>query len=94
MFFYHTINVKSYLSELKKGVRHIAPLTQHMLDLLLECRERELRNIEPFDIGSAHYAEGLLRRKLLEAKKFTTEKGKQLMGLFITDLGHEYLSRL
>ena len=65
-----------------------------MLDLLMDCHERELMHKEPCDIGTANHAEGLLRRRLLEAKQFITERGKQVMGLFVTDLGREYLNKL
>jgi hypothetical protein len=86
--------VKHYLAQLRNIIHQIPRLTQHMLDLLMDCHERELMHKEPLDIGTANHAEGLLRRKLLEAKKFTTEKGKQLMGLFVTNLGREYLGKL
>ena len=79
---------------LNKTLKKIPRLTQHMLDLLMDCHERELMHKEPFDIGTAIHPEGLLRRRLLEAKTFTTETGKQMMGLFVTDLGHKYLSSL
>lgn len=65
-----------------------------MLDLLTECHERELMHKAPCDFGNTSYAQGLLRRKLLEVKKFTTETGKQIMGLFVTDLGRKYLNSL
>lgn len=70
-----------------------ARLTRHMKELLMDCFERQLLEQEPFDIG-AHYANGLLRRGFLEAKKFTNSKGKELMGLFLTDEGRKYLNSL
>ncbi|HUS01705.1 MAG TPA: hypothetical protein VMY77_08260 [Chitinophagaceae bacterium] len=79
---------------LHKTLKLIPRLTQHMLDLLIECHERELMQKAPCDIGNTSHAQGLLRRKLLDAKKFTTETGKQIMGLFVTDLGRKYLSSL
>jgi hypothetical protein len=79
---------------INKTLKKIPRLTQHMLDLLMDCHERELMHQEPCDIGAANHSEGLLRRRLLEAKRFTTETGKQIIGLFVTDLGRKYLSAL
>lgn len=58
----------------------------------MECHKRELMHKEPCDLGTVNHSEGLLRRGLLEVKRFTSETGKQIMGLFVTDLGHKYLS--
>ena len=76
------------------STNRILPLTQHMIELLMDCHEKELMQQEPCDVGSTHHAGGLLARGLLEVKRYITPKGKQIMALFVTDLGREYLSKL
>ena len=65
-----------------------------MVELLMECHERELMKHEPCDFANTHYSRGLIERGLLETKDFFTQKGKQIKGLFITGLGREYLRSL
>ena len=70
----------------------ILPLTHHMIELLMDCHEKELMKQEPCDVGTTLYAGGLLARGLLEVKPYLTPKGKRIMALYVTELGREYLN--
>lgn len=70
------------------------PPTAYMLDLLMECHEKEIMQWEPADAGSTHNPGGLLSRGLLELRPYINSKGKRIMALFVTDLGREYLNNL
>ena len=78
----------------KTSTERILPLTQHMIELLMDCHEKELMKQEPCDVGTTLYAGGLLARGLLEVKPYITIKGKKIMAMYVTDFGREYLSKL
>jgi hypothetical protein len=69
------------------------PLSAHMLELLMDCHERELLKQEPCDIGKSK-ANGLLNRKFVEPRKYLNSKGKEIIGLYVTDAGRKYLESL
>ena len=70
------------------------PLTSHMLEILMDCHERELMNLEPFDVASLHYPNGLIERGLLETRPYITKSGKKIMAFYVTGAGRRYLSKL
>ena len=72
----------------------IRPLTNNMLEKLMDCHERELMNLEPFDVASLHYPNGLIERGLLETRPYITKSGKKIMAFYVTGAGRRYLSKL
>lgn len=77
-----------------KSTKSIKPLTKIMVDVLLDCHEKEMMNEDPCDVGTTRSAKGLIERQLLTTKIFVTPSGKQVMSLFLTELGHEYLENM
>jgi hypothetical protein len=68
------------------------PLTKNMIEMLMDCHERELLNQEPCDINNTRIAKGLLTRGLFTASMYRSKiTGKSYMALFITPEGKEYL---
>jgi hypothetical protein len=49
---------------------------------------------DPCDVGTTRSAKGLIERKLLTTKIFVTASGKEVMSLYLTELGHEYLENM
>lgn len=78
---------------MQKRRKRISPLSKQMLTLLMECHEREILKQEPYLYGT-HRSQSLLSRGLLAAKKYTSPNGKEVMALFITDLGRQVLDRI
>ncbi len=77
-----------------KTTKPIKPLTKIMVDVLLDCHEKELMDDDPCDVGTTRSAKGLIERKLLTTKIFVTASGKEVMSLYLTELGHEYLKNM
>ena len=69
-------------------------LTPKMLESLMEFHERELLNLEPYDVALAPSAKSLISRELVIVKPYVTAKGKSFLGVYVTDLGRKYLSQL
>ena len=71
-------------------------LTSTMIELLMDCHERELLHQEPCSGTSRTQNKKLLiSRGLLEAKMYTSKtSGKILMAYFITPAGKAYLDRI
>jgi hypothetical protein len=72
--------------------RKIIPLTEGMKELLMDCHEREILKLEPYEAASIRCSKGLLMRGLLGTKVCFTLKGKRFISLYITDLGYNYLN--
>ena len=70
------------------------PLTNHMLEILMDCHERELMNLEPIDVGSLPYCTWLIQRGMIGTKIYITEKGKKVIASYVTNAGRRYLSNL
>ena len=70
------------------------PLTRHMLEMLMDCHERELMNLEPHNPGTLRFANGLIQRGMLGTKAYITAKGKQIIIFYVTNAGRRYLSNL
>jgi hypothetical protein len=67
-------------------------LTSKMIEMLMDCHERELLNLEPCDINNTKIAKGLLTRGLFSAAMYQSKTtGKRYMALFVTTKGKEYL---
>ena len=70
------------------------PLSKGMIELLMDCHERELMELPPFDVSNAKNARGLLKRNLLTTAVYKREDGKSIICLYTTKLGRNYLSSL
>ncbi|MFT3910851.1 MAG: hypothetical protein QM737_15645 [Ferruginibacter sp.] len=70
----------------------IKPLTQRMKDMLLECHEREMRQMAPHSIYYSQSAKGLVARGLFYAQEYKGGE-KPYMGFYITQLGIDYLEQ-
>lgn len=70
----------------------IKPLTQRTVSILMDCHERELMNLEPYEASMVPSVKCLIDRKLANTKTYINKSGKKIVGLVITDLGKLYLS--
>jgi len=75
-------------------IENFKPLSNFMIEVLMDCHERELLKLEPFEAGSIKHAKGLIVRGLLNTKSHTRENGKTIVAVYVTDLGSQCLSRL
>jgi hypothetical protein len=67
-----------------------------MIEVLMDCHERELQHQEPCS-GTARTQNKklLITRGLLEAKMYTSKtSGRLIMAYFITPAGKEYLTHV
>ncbi len=69
------------------------PLTRQMEDALMECYNREQRNIEPVVTCNYDTTFELIERGMLSAKTIMRNK-KATYAFYVTQLGIDYLSRL
>ena len=69
------------------------PLTTKMVELLMDCHERELHQQAPYSIYYTQTAKGLVTRGLFYVKQYT-EGPKPYMGFYITQLGIDYLNKM
>ena len=74
--------------------KNMKPLSKGMIELLMDCHERELMDLPPYDTSNAKYARGLLKRNLLKTAAFKRDDGKSIICLYTTKLGRNYLSSL
>lgn len=70
------------------------PLTKAMIETLMEAHERFLMNLSPLDATVAVSGKGLISREMMEMKPITTDTGKKIFSLFITNKGMEYLNKI
>jgi peptidyl-tRNA hydrolase len=75
-----------------KSTKAVKPLTKIMVDVLLDCAEKELMKVDPCDVGTTRSAKGLIERQLVTPKIFVNSSGKRVMSLYLTELGHEYIN--
>ena len=70
-------------------------LTPAMIEMLMDCHERELQQQEPCSgISKTQVTKGLLTRGLLRAGTFTNKMtGRTYLGYFITEPGKAYLAQ-
>ena len=60
----------------------------------MDCHERELMNLEPYDVGSLYFATGLLHRGMLGTRPYVTKSGKKIIAFYVTNAGKTYLNNL
>jgi len=70
------------------------PLTNHMLETLMDCAETELIDLEPQDGGTAPHCAGLIQRGMLGTKTYITNSGKKIIAFYVTNSGRRYLSNV
>ena len=70
------------------------PLIPRMIEILMDCHEKELMNLEPCNAGTLKYSKGLINRGMLKAAYYSSNKGKKIVGLYVTHLGKAYLRKL
>ena len=75
-------------------VLNTRPLTDRMLEILMDCHEREMMNLEPREAGSIQFAGGLVDRGMLGTRTYVTSKNKTIVAFYVTQLGRTYLNNL
>ncbi|MEO6330684.1 MAG: hypothetical protein ABIO55_17250 [Ginsengibacter sp.] len=65
-----------------------------MIEILMDCHERELMGGEPCHSTNIKYAKGLVERGMLSTKTIKNEKGKQIVAFYVTTSARVYLSKL
>jgi hypothetical protein len=70
------------------------PLTSRMLEILMDCHERELMNLEPCEAGTVHFVTGLIDRGMLSTKTYVTNSNKKIIAFYVTHTGRAYLNKL
>ena len=80
---------------MNKLFKKIKPLTPKMLEMLMDCHERELLSHEPCDSYITQTAKGLVSRGLFTSSMYTSPKsGKTYMAFYVTELGKKYLEEM
>ena len=65
-----------------------------MIETLMDCHERELMKLEPYDACTVPHCKGLMQRGLLGTKIYVTEKGKAITACYVTYKGISYLKNI
>lgn len=76
-----------------KNKDKLRPLTKPMIEILMECHERELMNLSPY-AATNKGIKGLICRKMVNTSFFTDENGKRFMGIILTGKGKVYLETM
>lgn len=78
----------------KNILSNMKPLTNNMIEMLMDCHERELQTKEPCDTYHTQFAKGLVTRGLFTSRMYKSPTTKRTyMAFFITEKGKEYLKR-
>ena len=70
------------------------PLTELMIITLMDCYERELMDLEPYDAVLTPSARALVSKGMLGIKNQITENGKMISVVYVTKIGRLYLNKL
>ena len=57
------------------------------MDVLMDCHERELLKLDPYEASMIPSVAGLVRRGLVTTHTYITKNGKKIYALFITGEG-------
>src|ERR1035438_2791787 len=79
------------INSTNKQSNNMRPLTNAMIELLMDCHEKEMMYLSP-NHGTVRNGASLLERKLLPTRVFKEPEGKNLICLYATQLGRAYLS--
>jgi hypothetical protein len=60
----------------------------------MDGHERELMNLPAYDLSSVKRARGLLKRKLLTTEVYRRKDSKNIMCIYTTKLGRNYLATI
>jgi hypothetical protein len=69
------------------------PLTNRMIECLMECHERELMKQQPCEVTEKG-VKGLLSRQLVTTDFFVDPNGKRYVCVIVTDKGRNYLKKV
>lgn len=70
------------------------PLTSRMLEILMDCHEKELMNLEPSEADTVRFVTGLIDRGMLSTKTYITNRNKKIIAFYVTHTGRAYLNKL
>jgi hypothetical protein len=59
----------------------------------MDCHERELLNLDPYDAAMVPSLGGLVLRGMIATHPYMTKTGKKIFGVFVTNKGRAYLSK-
>ncbi len=68
------------------------PLTPKMIEMLMDCHEREILGLDPCDSYNTQTAKGLIARGFFTSGMYTSKtNGKRYMAFYVTESGKQYL---
>ena len=70
------------------------PPTKKMTEVLMECHEREILKLDPYEASMVPSIGGLVMRGLVTTQVYITKQGKKIHALFITREGKNYLQSI
>ena len=68
--------------------------TKRMTEVLMDCHERELLKLDPYEASMIPSVAGLVKRGLVTTHTYITKNGKKIYALFITGEGINYLQNI
>ena len=70
------------------------PLTKQMIETLMDCHERELLSLEPYDASTIRSVSALIQRGMITTRPYINNKGKKILGVYVTNMGKAYLKNI
>jgi hypothetical protein len=70
------------------------PLTQSMLEILMDCHERELMGLDPCHTIEIRFISPLITRGLLFVNDYIGKNGKEYTACYTTGLARTHLKKL
>ena len=87
-------NINHWYTEVKYYTVMKAAVTKNMIEILRHCQERELLNLEPYDVSTIRSATELIKRGMLMTKPYIAKNGKKILALYLTKQGKTYVSNI
>jgi hypothetical protein len=92
-FLIHTVSLQGIMFDfMTKQFKDTRPLTKAMTDVLMDFHEREIMNMPSSTIGNSTIARYLIERKLLTTRVFKRDDGENVIRVYTTQLGRDYLN--
>lgn len=67
-------------------------LSPKMIEMLMDCHEREILGLEPCDSHNTQTGKGLIARGFFTSEMYTSKtSGKKYMAFFVTESGRQFL---
>ena len=89
----HTVSLQGIMFDfMTKQFKDMRPLTKAMTDVLMDFHEREIMNMPSSTIGNSTIARYLIERKLLTTRVFKRDDGENVIRVYTTQLGRDYLN--